>query len=489
VVSKLKLLAIAFLMVGFSACSEKDKDDPKKESDLVGLGVIARDMSRSIQVTDLKGRPIAGAEVLIGLGVNQPFADNFVTTDVNGVFVAPSDWNSAQPITISAKGFIRTTYFGQVARGQALKMKPQPLATPYELTGVATGFNIKNSDKNMDFALMIPGIRKEELLAFNIDMFVSPKTDEVTVYGQMIQLPSNTSIPKQKENYGIFPVTLEKPLYRMYFQETGLQRVSAILGSFPFNKTVSEMQKGASFIDLINNFSVKGGSVREVNVSAPTQSFDIPVTDMIFNQTRTFKSPAFSDEEVLIAVSLNPNGNEFYPTDFKNVLPSTAQSLVTTATNDQQLLVALKKKSEDMLVSGAKISAALIPFEVDVEPTLLPMIENPQVVNLYELKVQLPQVPAGLVENGAAFILSTVVKTGTGKDYKEVSTRHWEVYSDQWMNSVNLPRWPNDIEPTGIKRWEVLLMSADSARAQNAVDLTSRVFETVTHATHSATDF
>lgn len=491
--SKLKILAalpLLSMVLNLAACSDKEKDDKKPK--LVGAetALKARNLNSSMAVTDLKGNPISGAEVLIGSGVDQPFANNFVTTDSAGHFQAPVDWATAQPITIQAKGFIRTTYFGQVARGQTFKLKAQPVSVPYEQKGIGTGFTTKDLDKNMDFALMIPGIRKEELLAFNIDMFVSPKTDEVMVYGQKMALPSNTSIPKQKENYGIFPVTIDKPTYRMYFEEPGVKRVSAILGTFPFNKTVSEMQKGASFIDLINNFSIKGGSIRDVAITGPSQSLDIPVTDMVFNQMRPFKSPVFNPDEVLIAVALNPNQGEFYPTDFKNVPTNTVQNLATTSgNNDQQLLVALKKKAEDMQVGGAKISAAFIPFEVNVQPTLLPMIENPQVLNLYDLKVQLPALPQGLVEAGSSLTLSTVVKSGTGKDYKEVVTRHWEVYADQWMSQVSLPRWPNDSEPTGLKRWEVLLMSTDTSRSNIPVDLTSRVFETVTHATHSATDF
>ncbi len=487
---KIALLPLISLSLNWVACSDSDKDDKRPKLVDSNVALQSRNISASLSVTDLKGNPIPGAEVLIGIGVDQPFANNFVTTDASGQFQAPADWATAQPITIQAKGFIRTTYFAQLARGQAFKLKAQPVSVPFELKGIATGFSAKDLDKNMDFALMIPGIRKEELLAFNIDMFVSPKTDEVTVYGQKMALPSNTSIPKQKENYGIFPVTIDKPTYRMYFEEAGAKRVSAILGSFPFNKTVSEMQKGASFIDMINNFTVKGGSIRDVVIAAPTQTLDIPVTDMAFNQSRAFKSPVFNQDEVLIAVALNPNQGEFYPTDFKNVPANTVQNLATTAgNNDQQLLVALKKKSEDMQVGGAKISAAFIPFEVNVQPNLLPMIENPQVSSLYDIKVQLPVLPQGLTESGASLTLSTVVKSGTGKDYKEVVTRHWEVYSDQWVSQVSLPRWPNDVEPVGIKRWEVLLMSADASRANIPVDLTSRVFETVTHATHSATDF
>lgn len=486
---KLKLLAIAAVIIGLGACSDKEKDDKKKNLDLASPQLAGRGLQQTITVTDFKGQPIEGAEILVGSSLDQPFAENFLTTDNQGQIKTPASWTSAQPITIAAKGYIRATYFGQIARGQTFKLKAQPVAVPYELKGIATGFKSKDQDKVMDFALLIPGIRKEELLAFNIDMFVSPKTDEVTVYGQKMQLPSNTSVPKQKENYSLFPVTIDKPTYRMYFEEPGVKRVSAIYGSFPFSKTVSEMQKGASFIDMINNFSIKGGSVRDVNITQPAQSADFPITDIVFDQSRAFKSPAFDADEVLIAVALNPSGPEYYPTDFKNVPANITQNLMTTAGSNQQLLVALKKKSEDMQVGGAKISAAFVPFEPNTQPTLLPMIDNPQVVNLHEINISLPNVPQGLVEAGATLVLSTVIKSGTGKEYKEEVTRHWEVFSDQWSSSLSLPRWPNEIEPTGIRRWEVLLMSTDTQRANIPVDLSSRVFETVTHATHSATDF
>lgn len=487
----LKIFALSLAVSFVTGCSQDDKDEKKKK--LLGLSqeaMIARSAAQTVAVTDLKGNPIAGAEVLIGTEVDKPFTANFVQSDAQGLVAVPNDWNNAETITLSAKGFVRTTYMAQQPHGQAFKMRPLPNPAPLELKGNTSGYTLKDGDKLMDFSMMIPGFKKDELLAFNIDMFISPKTDEVTVYGQKLNLPSNTSIPKQKESYGFFPVTLDKPLYRMYFDDPGSRRISAIHGQFPFSQVVKEMQSGKSFVELINYFTILGGSVADANVLAPTQNLDIAINNLNFSQQRPFKSPVFNADEFLIAVSLNANREEYYPTDFKNVTSNVVQNLSTTPGSSPQLLVALKKKAEDMQFGGAKISAAFLPFEVNVQPSLLPLMEGPKLgANFTDFSITLPQVPADMAEAGSVFTLSTVIKNGTGKDYKEEVTKHWEVYSDSWVSSVNLPKWPNDKAPEGVKRWEALLMASDNNKLNIQVDLTTRLFETVTHATHSATDF
>ena len=40
--------------------------------------------------------------------------------------------------------------------------------------------------------------------------------DEIRVAGQKLGVPSNISLPKQKESY-IITITIDKPIYRMYF--------------------------------------------------------------------------------------------------------------------------------------------------------------------------------------------------------------------------------------------------------------------------------
>jgi hypothetical protein len=482
------LLAVLASALFLTGCSKDNKDDQTKLGLEGERAFLTETQRNTIKVTDLAGNAIVGAEVLIGNAVNDPFADNFVQTNAAGTFTAPTGWTTEQVITISAKGYIRASYFGQIPNGQSFQLRLAPVAAPLELRGKGTGFTLKDGDNVMDFALVMPAVKKRDMLAFNIDMFISPQTDQITVYGNKLNLPSNTSIPKQKENYGMFPVTIDKSLYRLYFDQPANQKIVTIHGQFPFKQVVGELQGGKTFIDVINQFTLKGGSLRNVSVVLPAQTLDVPIGELVFNQPRSFKAPNFAADEFLMAASLTPYADEFYPTDFKNVPPNAAFNLMTGAGSASSLVVALKKKAEQEMVSG-KLSAAFIPFDVGAQPTLLPLIASPQVISANEFKVTLPAIPQGFNEVGAYMTFSTVVKTGTGKETKEKVTHLWDVYADSWMNHVSLPKWPGDVVPAGTKRWDVLLMANQAPAPHNPVALTARVFETVTHATHSATDF
>lgn len=487
-----KFLAVVCASWTLAACSpsQEVQKDPGNQS-VSGLWSKRGEKpskNRILRVTDLSGQPIAQAQILIGESLDQPFASNFITTDSTGSFPAPAAWTSAQVVTIAAKGFVRATYFDQLPSGQTFVLRPAEVATQYELKGQSTGFQVKDGDNQTDFALMMLTVQKQDLFAFNINMFISPQIDVVDVFGQKINIPSNVSLPRQKERYGPVQIVLNKPAYRMYFDALGMQNVVTLRGQFPFKEVVDEMRGKKPFIELINYFSIKGGSLKKVQITGPTQSQDLPVDELAFNQKRGFHAPAFASDEFLVAAALSPYEGKFFPTDFKNVPANTASTLTTAAGEPPQLLVALKKKSEQNTFGGGKLSAAFVPFRAGVRPELLPMIENPQVTKLTEISLRLPQAPSAVVPTATYLILSSVEKRGAGADATESVTRLWEVYASEWKSDFVLPQWPGETITSGGKRWEVNLLGTQNV-SNKGVDLSPRILETVTHATHSATDF
>jgi hypothetical protein len=100
----------------------------------------------------------------------------------------------------------------------------------------------------------------------------------------------------------------------------------------------------------------------------------------------------------------------------------------------------------------------------------------------------LPQSPASIKPTATYLILSSVEKRGTGVEASETTTRLWEVYAKDWRSNFRLPQWPAETITAGGKRWEVNLLGTQNA-SNKGVDLSPRILETVTHATHSATDF
>ncbi|MEZ0393219.1 MAG: carboxypeptidase-like regulatory domain-containing protein [Pseudobdellovibrionaceae bacterium] len=480
--------AALFLPLVLTACSKTELQNRSFENGDVGIEGDAANSRQALKVTDTLGQPLAQARVLIGTAENQPFASNFITTDDQGQFKAPAAWTKEESVTIEAKGYVRATFLSQLPKGQSYQLRLSPPAVQMELKGMGTGFKTKDNDNLADFALMMPAVRKSDLFAFDLNMFMSSKTDKISIYGQEILIPSNVSLPKQKEKYGLFPVTLEKPIFRLYFDVLGQHKVATLKGQFPFKQVVGEMQNAKPFVDLINYFSVQSGSLRDVSITQPSQSLDLPVDEIKFDEARTFQSPAFnSQEDFLLAVALNPVNGKYMPTDFKNVLAQTEAKLNTISGSPAELLVVLKKKSEQMIFAGGKLSAAFVAFQNGARPSLLPLIENPHVVSVSEFRVQVPAAPAGIQPVATYSVLSSVQRFGTAPQVTEISTPYWDVYGPNWQSEVKLPEWPGGTFPGGLKRWEVSLVGTQGR--QKPFAFSPRILETVTHATHSASDF
>jgi hypothetical protein len=91
-----------------------------------------------ILVTDRYGTPLAGAQVLIGQSVDNPFVGNFVTTDINGILTIPAQWTKAQPVTIEAPGLVRTTFMDTLPTAQALELNEADGRSNLEVGGQTT---------------------------------------------------------------------------------------------------------------------------------------------------------------------------------------------------------------------------------------------------------------------------------------------------------------------------------------------------------------
>lgn len=483
------ILGLAAATWGLTSCS-KDQDETKKPK-FKGFGLVneSRDAvrNRTLRIIGPDAKPIAQAQVLIGEALDTPFISNFLTTDANGSFTAPAAWTTPMVITISAPGFVRATYFGQVPEGQTYQLRVSVPQADYELKGASTGFQIKDKDGLGDFALVMPTMTKEALFAFDMGNFISPLTDKIEIFGQKFDVPTNVILPKQKENYSIVTITLEKPNYRMYFATPGKKRIFTARGQFPFKTVVGELQNKKTFVELINHFTLQGGSLKEVNITAPSQSQDLPVNELVFNQTKQFKSPIFASDEFLLAIPLSTYQNELMPTDLKNVASNTVSKLTIAAGDKPQLLVVVKKTAEQDNLSGGRLTAAIVPFDDGVQPQLLAMLENPEIINPSELRVKLPALPANLKAAASFAVLSKVdATTNEAGVTTEKLARLWEVYSSNWQADIKLPTWPNDTLIAGKKRWEVTLAASPGNKT---IDLGPRLLENVTHATHGASDF
>jgi hypothetical protein len=481
------VLSLALL----TSCSKDDQDD-KKGSFVPDPSAVTtqsnESLARKIKIVDLSGQPIAKAKVLIGQRLNEPFAENFLEADSQGELIAPEAWNSNLAVTLAAQGYIRATFLNQAPRGQTFTLRPQESTSSLELNGVQTGFRVTNYDGIVDFGWVLPTFSRQELFNFRIDRFISLQLDELTILGQKIEIPSNIALPRQKESY-VLPLTLEKPSYRMYFSSPGTKKVFSGRGQFPLRPLVDGLREGKDFFELANYFKINGGALRNIELSSTKTTANLPVNELSFSQSRSLRTPAFAQSQVLIGLALSADQGLLFPTDLKNVPANARVSLVTAPGSTPQLLALLKNKTETSGPGSDRFSAVLVPFEDGVRPQFLPLLRNPELISSNRFKSESISSIEGVSPVGSYLTLSLVEDKNLGSTTVPFLTKLWEVYDGEWSVDYDMPEWPQDNLPSGKKRWEVSRAGSLSADTGKTVDLGPMLFESVTHATHSSVDF
>ena len=168
--------------------------------------------SEALKITDYQQTAISGAEIFFGLHPNEMFPGRTFITNELGEVLPPEEWSTPLPITIHSTDHILTTYMDvlphhrqalQVGRGNQRELTP--------INGEVRGYGpIQNGDQKVDLSVVLPTLSRRDLLAFNISSLISLKMDHLKLpIGKPVPIPSNISIPPQRESYGFasFPWT------------------------------------------------------------------------------------------------------------------------------------------------------------------------------------------------------------------------------------------------------------------------------------------
>ena len=169
---------------------------------------------------------------------------------------------------------------------------------------------------------------------------------------------------------------------------------------------------------------------------------------------------------------------------------------------DALLLTVAKRKSETQEGSyNDRVSSAIQPFTSNATPELLPLIENPRLLASHTIQIPSAKPTSSIAAVATYATLSRVTTKSVGTDAIESLTTEWEVYADNWIREVALPKWPKTPGPldadadeeitepmAGQMRWGVTLMG-QSPTVSGGTELGPDLLETATHATHSSLDF
>lgn len=493
----MRLLSLTLVSFLFFACSQDKSGYVVKglQSETVPQAISSwsalskSERSALIQVVNQFNEPIENAQILIGSATGNPFQDNFLATDKNGAVVVPSDWSTSEHVTVDAPGYIRQTLLSQAPGNITIKLNKAYLSIPAMITGEVTQLPVVNGDKNIDFGLVMSALTRADLLNFDLNLVLSPFNDVLTVAGQSAAVPSNISLPTQKESY-IFNFTISKPKYRYYSPTTGDRRILAAAGKFPFKTVIDELRDGKPFYELINYFDLTGGGLRDVNVKSPSINLNIPGNELKFNSQVTITSPQLNADEVFITMAANEVSGYLIPTGIRKMDSKSSATLNTLAGKPIYTLSAIKKQGEFMTTaSGAdRLSAAFTPYKAGSAPILMPLINDPSISsanNAY--KISLPSINKTKGVSGVAVTasISEITQIPDGSSTVTQLIRKWEIMGNDWPKDIQLPKWPLN-SASGRKRFDVNFIGSTT---KSSVVLGDELVNAATHLTHSSVEF
>lgn len=451
-------------------------------------GIFSPKAVTGIQIVGEDLQPLAGAKILIGTEQDAPFAGNYIVADDQGHIDLPAGWTDATAVTIEAPGHVRATYFAQLPgdRTYRLRKRSNTNTTQFEVKGVTTGHQIVDRDGIIDFSLVIPALTRNDFMGFNVDSVISPQSDIISILGQEAEVPSNITFPKQKESY-FLPVTIEKPVYRTYFAEGGAQKLFAARGRFPFKQVVDKLRNKAPMYELVNDFTIAGGGIKDLNLTKSTTQQDLSVNDLDFKSKVSVAAPAVSGDETLMVIGV-AHANEFmYPTDVKIVKSGQKQNIATLDGKGSILSVLKKTKDMESNDPGAdRMSAVLVPAANGVAPQFLPIMADPTLAANGDMLLPKMNSITGVNAVATYAVVSQVLQTMQGNVKVQVSSSYWEMYAPSWTESLNLPKWPEGNHLPGKKHWEVNFLGSLNV---SQVDLGPAMINNATHVTHSSLDF
>lgn len=458
---------------------------------MAGLNVQA-----AVKVVDSQGKPVSGAKVMIGPAANSPFPGNQLVTDADGNFNAPAAWNQSLPVTIEASGIVRTTHSAVQPNALKLVVSPADGDQQIQISGQLTDYGPIRTDGKVDVGAFIPALPASDLLYFDVGWMVSPEFDTLRILGREIAIPSNLALPKQQESY-VFPITLDKPGFRMFVRKPGKYRFLAVHGQFPLKRAVDDIRAGVPVVDLVNHMTLVQSGLVDLDVNGPVANLSVPVTGLSFTNSMTVHAPSMAADDVVMSVAFSTidESGALVPSDVKRLQSNQPQVLKAPATKNPPLALSawMKQKAnprfvtqtrpvmeEDLLnlpmdliysvFQDQKTMAVTVDYnqmsfathaQAGVAPKFISLV-NPPEISGERLKLTPPGPANGVLPVATLLLYSAITTHQNGKITTESRTRLWELWLPGWASEATLPSMAAIPRGQANKfRWEVLYLGKD----------------------------
>lgn len=220
-------------------------------------------------------------------------------------------------------------------------------ATPVKVIGKVSGFGTLSSDDVVDGAVVIPTLRAQEILGFQIAGFLGPD-EEMNVGPVSTKVPGNLFFPTQKERYGFLPVTIAKGSFTLLMEPGQNNELVALRFQAPFSKAADLARSQAPYTELVPLVSLKNFSLGADRDWTRESSVNLAI-DKNFNKTSSYAwtraQGNASEFDILLSFQRSPAAR-WVPTDiigkpassgkFSNgaTLPDEMKVLMARITND-----------------------------------------------------------------------------------------------------------------------------------------------------------
>jgi hypothetical protein len=456
-----------------------------------------------LTITGTDGAPVAGASVLVGSALHQPFQNNFAKTDSAGQLTIPAAWTSALPVTVDAPGYVRATFYGIEPASVTLELHRAALSTPVVLKGQMTGFGALPRDGFLDIGVVFPALTRGEASVAEVSNLISKDTDAMSVFGQTFQVPSNMTFPTQTETY-IFPIKFDKPDFRFSAPESRTWKIAATHVRFPAKKVIDQLRAGNSFFDLINELEFRETSVNDVNLAADTSAV-FAVNTLKLEPAYGVTAPDYLPPYSMLSVALSESDGLYLVSDVKRVDAKGQAQLAAPHGASKGLIVSLLRRPPSTGPGNDELSSITQDAGINnAVSNFLPVPRSPQ-VGTSTLVLDPPSVSSanGLIPVATYAVLYRVETSKLGNDQVENKKPQWELYSGAWDGSLALPQFPNTLPSfdrsernvaaanTVSQRWSVLFggRKATSALPHASGVVGPKSLNGIDHATRSAVDF
>jgi hypothetical protein len=119
-----------------------------------------------------------------------------------------------------------------------------------KIQGKVEGFGNTPKDGIVDVSAVFPSLTEDQILSFDFAALMSP--NEPMKAGPMsTEVPGNVFIPRQSENYGWIPITLEKQSFSVYLEPGEENELFSVAIKAPFEESVKKAREKAPASQLV----------------------------------------------------------------------------------------------------------------------------------------------------------------------------------------------------------------------------------------------